>query len=257
MVNLNNTGKLGNIMEIRIAQLQYNEWLAFNPLTNWPYYNPLHFKTSIIAQILCVLNNWEINIKWNKSNFINFEGNLPLSYILKDNNYRKYKDKLREKNLMFLDQLREGYFLLQWDQLSLKNKFNQQGVISNWWKIIEKIVIPENSRFLKEKFQPHTDGIFESKFEQLLMYTKIDKRKNNWIITKRSHQDLNKNVIAGILKNESWDPYNDFIKIIHYKFHVSDSTNLRLTKCAKRNCDIGIQDNQGNCIITCRRSNSL
>ena len=33
---------------------------------------------------------------------------------------------------MFLDQLREGDFLLQWDQLHAKIKFSQQGVISRW-----------------------------------------------------------------------------------------------------------------------------
>src|SRR5581483_6005130 len=39
IVNLNDNGKLGNMMEIRLAQLQLNEWLPFNPLTNWPYFN--------------------------------------------------------------------------------------------------------------------------------------------------------------------------------------------------------------------------
>ena len=125
IANINDTGKLGNLMEIRIAQLQIKEWLPHNPLTNWPYFNPMPFKYSIIAQILSIVNNWEINIKWNKPDIINFKGNTPLSYIIEYNKYRIYKDKLRGKKLMFLDQITEESFLLQWDQLHIKNDFNR------------------------------------------------------------------------------------------------------------------------------------
>ena len=172
-----------------------------------------------MAQILSVINNWEISFKWNKPNLINFEGNTPISYILENNNYRKYKDKLREKNLMFLDQLTEGSFLLQWDQLAIKNNFNRQGKIPNWWKIIENKLITTSNRFINnKKFIKYESNIYEANYEKLLMYTKIDKRKNNWIITKRDHPNLSKNVIIRLLVNESWSSYNDSIKIIHYKF---------------------------------------
>src|SRR5579871_868621 len=36
-------------------------------------------------------------------------------------------------------------------------------------------------------------------------------------ITKRDHPNLSKNVIIGLLVNGSWSPYNDSIKLIHYR----------------------------------------
>jgi len=72
LVCLNDIGILGDLMAIRVAQLQLNEWLPFNPLTNWPYFNPTDFKSCLIAQILSILNNWEINIEWNSDNILDF-----------------------------------------------------------------------------------------------------------------------------------------------------------------------------------------
>ena len=93
-------------------------------------------------------------------------------------------------------------------------------------------------------------------FERLLMYTKIDKRKNNWIITSRTHQNISKNVVIGLLVNNTWDPFNDRIKIIHFRFRSTDSTNLVISKCTKENCDVGAKDDLGNCLLSCNRSNS-
>jgi ribonuclease HI len=258
IINLNDCGKLGKLMDIRVAQLQIKEWLPSNPLTNWIYYNPLHFKFSLIAQNLSVLNNWEINIKWNKPDLIDFEGNIPLSRVLENYNYRKYKDKLRSKKLMFLDQLTEDSFLLQWDQLFSKNKFNKQGKIPYWWILLEKKLIIDDHRFIQDKrFITNKDNPYCADYNQLLMYTKIDKRKNNWIINKRNHQDLSKNVIIGLLVNNSWSPYKDFIKIIHYRFQSRDDTNLTVVKCYRTNCEIGLSDGKGNCIVVCDRHDSL
>ena len=258
IANINDTGKLGNLMEIRIAQLQIKEWLPHNPLTNWPYFDPMPFKYSITAQILSIINNWEINIKWNKPDLITFKGNTPLSYIIEYNKYRIYKDKLRDKKLMFLDQITEESFLLQWDQLSIKNDFNRQGKIPKWWRIIENKLISSTSRFINDsRYLNLKENLYKSSFERLLMYTKIDKRKNNWIITKRNHTDLNKNVVIGLLVNKFWDPYNDTIKLIHYRFQSRTDTNLTIFKCSRTKCDIGVQDNAGNCILSCDRYNSL
>jgi len=56
-------------------------------------------------------------------------------------------------------------------------------------------------------------------FERLLiMYITIDKRKNNWIITIRTHLNISKNVIIGLLDNNSWNSYKDMINLIYYRF---------------------------------------
>ena len=257
LVCLNDTGILGDLMAIRVAQLQLNEWLPFNPLTNWPYFNPTDFKSCLIAQILSILNNWEINIEWFGDRILDLQGKVPLCNLLNNLNYRKYKDSLRAKGLMFLDQLREGDFLLQWDQLHAKVKFSQQGVIPRWWSEIEKTVLIPNSRIIDGRFKNLNDEVYRIKYDRLLPYTKIDRRKNNWIIVKNNSDNISKQVKIGLLLNNSWNPGQRDIKIIHYRFKSRDTSNLTVFKCKQSKCDYGLMDDNGNCVITCNRLESL
>ena len=60
VLKLNNQTTLGYTTEIRLRQLQSQEWLHDNPTEIWNYNNMNTFKTSIIAQILCLMNHWGI-----------------------------------------------------------------------------------------------------------------------------------------------------------------------------------------------------
>ena len=257
IANLNDQGQLGKLMLIRTAQLQLSEWLPVNPLENWPYFNCNNFKYSLIAQILCLLNHWEFNIQWSRGNLFDFEGTIPLTKVFKDYNYRKYKDAFKSKKLLFLDQVVEGEFLLQWDQLYTKIKFNQQGRIPRWWKIIEEVTISLKLRYLNNEFRMDAVNSFTSNFERLLMYSKIDKRKNNWIIFKRHHQNISRNVIIGLMVNDSWNPLADTFKMVHYRFRSQDSTNISAFKCNKTTCDVGSRSSNGDCLITVNRLSAL
>ena len=59
------------------------------------------------------------------------------------------------------------------------------------------------NRFIKNEFNNFNNWEYTSNLEKLLLYTNIDKRKNNWIVMKRTHNDFYKNVIVGLLINSS------------------------------------------------------
>jgi len=91
-----------------------------------------------------------------------------LCNLLNNLNYRKYKDSLRAKGLIFLDQLREGDFLLHWDQLHAKIKFSQQGIIPRWWSELEKTVLISNSRIIDERFKNSNNDTYRIKYDRLV-----------------------------------------------------------------------------------------
>ena len=52
------------------------------------------------------------------------------------------------------------------------------------------------------------------------MSTKIDKRKNNWIIAKNANQtnDIRNQIIVGLLVNNSWNNNSNSFEITHFNF---------------------------------------
>jgi len=65
IIRLNDAGSLGYTSEIRLRQLQHSEWLHDNPLEIWNYNNINSFKSNLIAQVLCIMNNLGIALKYN------------------------------------------------------------------------------------------------------------------------------------------------------------------------------------------------
>ena len=162
------------------------------------------------------------------------------------------------KNLLFLDQLRDEDYLFTWKQLHINSRFSQQGKIPKWWNIIEERVLKDNSRIIKDEYNSSNDVNSNQMFnEQLLMPTKIDGRKNTWIISKQQHTDWRKQVIIGTLQYKSWNLTESDIEIIHFKFKRQDNWKLILEKCNNPNCNIGHKDLNNNCIVKVERNRSL
>jgi len=106
IIRLNDAGSLGYTSEIRLRQLQHSEWLHDNPLEIWNYNNINSFKSNLIAQVLCIMNNLGIALKYNYNNNDYFKispGKIPLIDIFK-NDYRKYVKSFRNKELLYLEQ---------------------------------------------------------------------------------------------------------------------------------------------------------
>src|ERR1043166_1458453 len=256
IIRLNDNGSLGYTSEIRLRQLQNAEWLHNNPLEIWNYNNINSFKSNLIAQVLCIMNNLGIALKYNYTNNDYFKispGKIPLIDIFK-NEYRKYVKSFKNKELLYLEQFLYigSKALREWDEMRRIYK----GKIPIWWyQLLDKVTI-DGSR-LKREFLMEVetqDVIVQNK--EILPYTRIDGRKNQWIISKPSDDEY----VYGLLKTKKNEiRLTNSIEIIYYTAS-KHKKKLLLEKCAISNC-IYCKDNKDNvitiekimCLIILRR----
>ena len=129
---VNHQGILGEFMEIRLLQSQIDEWLPNNILNKWRYNNSVAFRNDLTAKILCAANNFGLGFKTNNLLELNMNGILPIQDILPDE-YRKIKDQLRKRDLIFIDQLiSNNSTLFTWEQLNNMLNFTSKGKIPKW-----------------------------------------------------------------------------------------------------------------------------
>ena len=140
--------------------------------------------------------------------------------------------------------------------MQIKNAFSKKGRIPLWWKLIEDEVLISGTRSIKKEYELNSHNAFHTSNHSLNMVTKIDRRKNNWLITKRNHDKYTKRVIIGILNNDTWNIDNNEIEIQHYKSIKQENWNLIIEKCNNTNCLFGKMIN-GNCIVTTNKSSTL
>ena len=142
-----------------------------------------------------------------------------------------------------------GNKLLEWKQIPSKNNISLRGKIPKWFKKLEEITIIDETRTLKPEYRIN-NNTYKSKNKRILLSTKIDSRKNNWIA---GIKDKNgKNIYIGLLNTKKPEIYiEEKINIIHYT--VIDSNNIinktnsiHLKKCT--GCYIGRKENS-HCII--------
>lgn len=79
-IQLNDQKLLGNITDIRLKQIQHNEWLSKSPLIEWPYNTPQcrHYSSFIPSMItLCHSNKFTFQVHPHQTNEI-FEGDIEI-----------------------------------------------------------------------------------------------------------------------------------------------------------------------------------
>ena len=184
LLRVNNDGILGITTEIRLRQLQFDEWLPDNPLEIWNYNNINTFKHNLLAQILCLINDLGITFKINSSMGKNYKiipGKFPLIDIFKDE-YRYVKNSLRKKEFLYLEQFLYlgSYAMKKWDE---HNKLFK-GKIPRWWNKIKEYITTDGS-LVKEKILREVEyNEVIPLNSQLLPNTKIDGRTKQWVIAK-------------------------------------------------------------------------
>ena len=130
------------------------------------------------------MNNLGIALKYNYINNDYFKispGKIPLIDIFK-NDYRKYVKSFRNKELLYLEQFLYigSKALREWNEM----RKIYRGKIPKWWhQLLDKVTI-DGSR-LKRKFliEAETQEVIVQN-KEILSYTRIDGRKNQWIISK-------------------------------------------------------------------------
>jgi len=232
IIRLNDEGSLGYTSEIRLRQLQHSEWLHDNPLEIWNYNNINSFKSNLIAQVLCIMNNLGIALKYNYNNNDYFKispGKIPLIDIFK-NDYRKYVKSFRNKELLYLEQFLYigSKALREWNEI----RKIYRGKIPKWWhQLLEKVTI--NGSHLKREFliEAETQEVVVQN-KEILPYTRIDGRKNQWIIGIWS----NGNYVYGLLKTKKNEIRSTIsIDIIHHTA-TKQKKKLLLDICKSSDC---------------------
>jgi hypothetical protein len=182
LMRANDTGILCTLLDIRMKQLQYSEWITHNPLDMWHYSNPNVFKQNFTAQILCAMNQLGISFKYNELLNPSPVSHISLFDIFKDN-YRKIKDSLKKRNVVYLNQfLLDNDTLLTKDHMNNFPLFQQQGCTPSWWFELENTVLEDkNNRTLYPQFRPNlSQHEAHCNINQpILPTTKIDGRRNN------------------------------------------------------------------------------
>jgi len=120
----------------------------------WNYNNINTFNRNLIAQILCLMNNLGLAIDKTTKNTNNFKiepGFIPIIDILKYD-YRRHRISLRNKNILFLEQLtyKNIIELKRLDELNLTFR----GRKPKWWNLIkEKVTKNDITLEIKDEYK--------------------------------------------------------------------------------------------------------
>src|SRR5437763_14956764 len=96
---LNNPSLVGKLTEIRLRQLQEQEFLHDNTMEIWSYNRINLFKNNIIAKILYITYDLDLNISTIALyKFKLIKGEIKLDRIFKDD-FRRYKNQLKKKGI--------------------------------------------------------------------------------------------------------------------------------------------------------------
>src|SRR5437016_9390423 len=117
-------------------------------------------------------------------------GNIEIREILSDKEYAGARESCRKRELLFLEQLLEedNRRLLKWKHLCMEQGRNIKGKIPKWFKILEKKVMIEGSRIIKEKYI--NKNLFRTSTNMLLFDEDESKKKSDKIITWNMEEEL-------------------------------------------------------------------
>ena len=148
---LNDSGPTDQATIIRLKQAQILNWEPTNILTqNIP--DSFDCDNNFSAITLKTANNFGINLSNSRLNEI-FQyngGNFSIKSGLNNNElYKKSRNSIRNRKLMFIDQLIDDELkvLLPWKIIKVSNSNNRNGPEPNWYKEL-RIKITENNNFI-------------------------------------------------------------------------------------------------------------
>ena len=181
---INNNSTLGTTTHIRLQQLQNNLWSTTNllqhpqPIIDGPN------KHTTTCKLIQLLQQADINLVTNS----NLEwpqtiqdANLSIESILSKNiNYRVFKQQLRKKHILYIEQLSsaDNEHLLEWQHISPRLLHIPKGKKPRWFSILENTILdnPEYRTILPQFRPPGTNPFaYQS--------ATISKKLKPWILT--------------------------------------------------------------------------
>jgi ribonuclease HI len=185
LARLNNSNLLGTSTQIRIQQLQNNLWSTTNilqhpnPQVEGPNKHTTTFKIIKLFNYLGITIIANNNYQWPKTYQ---HSAYPLEKILSQHTlYRTFKKQLRQKNLLYLDQLMtsENNVLLKWQHISPRIYHLPKGKQPLWFSVLEETIIEnQNNRTIKNSISltspnpfPLSTGHYKSKTKPWIIAT--------------------------------------------------------------------------------------
>ncbi|CAH1768945.1 3700_t:CDS:2, partial [Entrophospora sp. SA101] len=256
---INNPNTLGKIIEIRLHQLQTEMWIPHSPLSikSWnDWLSSKKLKNDLIAAELNLMQQNHINIKHhNEESFSIKGGNTPLYTILKES-YYKNTAPLKNRLIMFLDQLRsyDGSYLLTWKEITDKHfnkkKFSRK---PKWMESLEtSVLLNTNSQKLKPQWPSMTNNVQE------IQIPLMNNRKKEWI---GAWPTCGSELVLGRIEKKS---KNNKIRIEHWNHLIQNigttptSNPPILIQC--HGCKYSIPQeiqNSGNCHFWCESNSAI
>ncbi|PKY60404.1 hypothetical protein RhiirA4_484066 [Rhizophagus irregularis] len=150
-IQLNDNGLLGKITHLRLKSLQNQLWSSRPLIEKLPYDRVPHSrKNNYIFNMLLLC--YENNISFNNLDNDTFSsiqgGKIPLLDIVDNAFYSAYRVRLREKNILFLDQIISGdkTRLLLWKEILLKSYVpgSSNNKEAKWYSDIKKKITQDN-----------------------------------------------------------------------------------------------------------------
>ena len=214
---INNPSTLGLTTQIRIQQLQNNLWSTTsifhhpNPLIDGPNRHTTTFKIIQLFNSLNISISSNPNLSWPQTPS---GGNLPLENIFSQHpKYHTFKQQLRHKNLLFLEQLcsADNKFLLDWSHLSPRLLHIPKGKKPAWFSFLEDSILSHTSnRTIIPSFQPSGHNLFA--FQTNL----ISKSSKPWLLT-----SINNEIIIGQIRKTFHQ--SNTVSINHWQHNIDIS----------------------------------
>ncbi|RHZ87129.1 hypothetical protein Glove_40g121 [Diversispora epigaea] len=177
---LNDKGMLGCSTRIRLQHLQNSFWSG-QSITESLFTMKIKRRRSLINDILVICKTHDLTFKLSKNlndNLLIKGGNITIEEILDDESqYRLIRKSLRNRQLMFLEQLvsHNGKILLHWQEITNNDR---RGSKPGWFKTLEnKLLTDIKTRVLSAEMQATLGERYN------ICNWNIDKQNNNinWV----------------------------------------------------------------------------
>ncbi|CAB4420682.1 unnamed protein product [Rhizophagus irregularis] len=236
-IQLNDNGLLGKITEIRLKSLQDQLWTSRPLIEKLPYNRVLHTRKNnyiLNMLLLCYDNNISLQNLDNNIFPTIKGGRIPLEDVVDNAYYSRHRERLREKNMLFLDQIisSDKSRLLLWKEILIKAyvPVSTQRKEAKWYTDIRSLITLDNihlNHSIRQLFGAFIDNVDEARSYN------ID-RKNRSLIAFYNPQY--NSVVIGKIQG-----IDETQRLIIKHFHVNMSrctdTHTYIYQCMEYGCD--------------------
>ncbi|PKK70804.1 hypothetical protein RhiirC2_711625 [Rhizophagus irregularis] len=237
-IQLNDNGLLGKITEIRLKSLQDQLWTSRPLIEKLPYNRVPHTRKNnyiLNMLLLCYENNISLENLDDNIFPTTKGGKIPLEDVVDNAYYSKHRKRLREKNILFLDQIISGdkSRLLLWKEILIKVYipiFSQRKE-TKWYSDIRNLITSDGVHLnynLTQLFGARVDNVEEARSYDII-------KKNRSLIAFYNSQ-FNSVIIGKIQGIDATQ--RPVIKHFHIDMSRCTDTHTYIYQCMEYGCAV-------------------